>query len=50
MNIVEHGEGDANGHNDSHDGEHDPHFEPIISLPEVHISTMEEEEVELIKL
>lgn len=50
VNIVGQGEGDANGHNDSQDGEHDPHFEPIITLPEVQISTMEEEEVELIKL
>lgn len=50
VNIIGQGEGDADGNNDSHDGEHDPHYEPIITLPEVHISTMEEEEVELIKL
>lgn len=30
--------------------EHDPHFEPIITLPEVTVSTMEEEEIEMIKL
>ncbi|KAK7788817.1 hypothetical protein R5R35_010486 [Gryllus longicercus] len=30
--------------------EHDPHYEPIISLPEVCIPTMEEEELEMIKL
>ncbi|PNF20899.1 Ran-specific GTPase-activating protein [Cryptotermes secundus] len=30
--------------------EHDPHFEPIITLPEVTVSTMEEDEIEMIKL
>lgn len=30
--------------------EHDPHFEPIITLPEVVVPTMEEEEEELLKL
>jgi hypothetical protein len=30
--------------------EHDPHFEPIITLPEVTVSTMEENEIEMIKL
>jgi hypothetical protein len=30
--------------------EHDPHFEPIITLPEVTLSTMEEDEIEMIKL
>lgn len=32
------------------DHEHDPHFEPIVSLPEVPVSTMEDDEVEMIKL
>lgn len=32
------------------DHEHDPHFEPIITLPEVSLPTLEEEEVELLKL
>ncbi|XP_075236172.1 ran-specific GTPase-activating protein-like [Lycorma delicatula] len=32
------------------DQEHDPHFEPIVSLPEVSLPTLEEEEVELIKM
>ncbi|XP_049767518.1 ran-specific GTPase-activating protein-like [Schistocerca cancellata] len=30
--------------------EHDPHFEPIVTLPEVKIRTMEEDEVEMIKM
>lgn len=30
--------------------ENDPHFEPIITLPEVTVSTMEEDEIEMIKL
>lgn len=30
--------------------EHDPHYEPIISLPEVCIPTLEEDEAEMIKL
>lgn len=34
----------------SGDGDHDPHYEPIISLPEVTTSTNEEDEAELIKL
>lgn len=29
------------------DGDHDPHFEPIITLPEVKIPTLEEEETVL---
>jgi len=40
---------DAN-HDNSTSSEHDPHFEPIITLPEVTVSTMEEDEVEMIKL
>lgn len=30
--------------------EHDPYFEPIIHLPEVHIYSMEEDEEDLVKL
>lgn len=30
--------------------DHDPFFEPIVSLPEVSVSTMEEDEVEMLKL
>jgi len=41
VETVENGEGDA---------DHDPHYEPIISLPEVTVSTNEEDEVELLKL
>uniref|UniRef100_A0A1B6M3B8 RanBD1 domain-containing protein n=2 Tax=Graphocephala atropunctata TaxID=36148 RepID=A0A1B6M3B8_9HEMI len=41
VNIVDGGDGDA---------DHDPHYDPIISLPEVAVSTNEEDEVELIKL
>ncbi|XP_069684061.1 ran-specific GTPase-activating protein-like [Periplaneta americana] len=37
-------------HDDSTSSEHDPHFEPIITLPEVTLSTLEEEETEMIKL
>ncbi|GBP00556.1 Ran-specific GTPase-activating protein [Eumeta japonica] len=33
-----------------HDGEHDPHYDPIISLPLVEIHTNEEEEEELVKI
>ncbi|XP_077299560.1 ran-specific GTPase-activating protein-like [Arctopsyche grandis] len=35
---------------DGENGEHDPHYEPIVSLPLVTISTNEEEEVELCKI
>lgn len=35
---------------ESSDTEHDPHFSPIISLPEVQISTNEENEVEFFKM
>jgi hypothetical protein len=37
-------------HDNSTSSEHDPHFEPVITLPEVTLSTMEEDEVEMIKL
>jgi hypothetical protein len=37
-------------HDNSTSSEHDPHFEPIITLPEVTVSTLEEDEVEMIKL
>jgi hypothetical protein len=30
--------------------EQDPDFEPIIMLPEITVSTMEEDEIEMIKL
>lgn len=29
---------------------HDPHFEPIVSLPELEVKTLEEDEVELFKM
>lgn len=32
------------GENDEQVEEHDPHFEPIIQLPEVHIGALEEDE------
>ena len=35
--------------NEEHE-EHDPYFEPIIHLPEVHIYSMEEDEEDLVKL
>ncbi|XP_067015188.2 ran-specific GTPase-activating protein [Anabrus simplex] len=44
---------DQGNHVENHDDsltEHDPHFEPIITLPEVAVSTLEEDEVEMIKL
>ncbi|PSN56702.1 Ran-specific GTPase-activating protein [Blattella germanica] len=40
----------AENHDDSTTSEHDPHFEPIINLPEVAVLTMEEDEVEMIKM
>uniref|UniRef100_A0A1B6GUJ7 RanBD1 domain-containing protein n=1 Tax=Cuerna arida TaxID=1464854 RepID=A0A1B6GUJ7_9HEMI len=43
VNIVDGGDGDG-------EGDHDPHYDPIISLPEVAVSTNEEDEIELIKL
>ena len=33
-----------------HEEDHDPQFEPVIYLPEVHIFSMEENEDELVKL
>lgn len=47
------GDGSGEGNNanlNNSSTEHDPHFEPIISLPEVAVPTMEEEEEEMIKL
>ncbi len=38
-----------NGEVNDHE-EHDPHFEPVIYLPEVHIYSMEEDEEDLVKL
>lgn len=46
----EKGDHPAENHDDSTSSEHDPHFEPIVTLPEVAVCTMEEEEVEMIKL
>ena len=43
------GEGGSNLNNSS-TTEHDPHFEPIVTLPEVVVPTMEEDEEEMIKL
>ena len=36
--------------NGDHNEEHDPYFEPVITLPEVHIYSMEEDEEDLVKL
>lgn len=32
------------------DSNHDPHFEPIVSLPEQDVKTLEEDEEELFKM
>lgn len=32
------------------EGEHDPYFEPVVTLPEVQVKTNEEEEEEMVKL
>lgn len=32
------------------DSNHDPHFEPIVSLPEREVKTLEEDEEELFKM
>lgn len=32
------------------EGEHDPYFEPVVTLPEIQVKTNEEEEEEMIKL
>ncbi|ENN77578.1 ran-specific GTPase-activating protein isoform X1 [Dendroctonus ponderosae] len=37
-------------HSESDDTEHEVQFTPIVSLPEVHVSTNEEDEVEFLKL
>ncbi|KAK3922409.1 Ran-specific GTPase-activating protein [Frankliniella fusca] len=44
------GEGGAANLNNSTASEPDPHFEPIVTLPEVVVPTMEEDEEEMIKL
>lgn len=44
------GNGVAENLDSSTASEHDPHFEPIITLPEVTVATMEEDEIEMIKL
>lgn len=35
---------------DAETGDHDPHYEPIVSLPLVDVPTNEEEEEELVKI
>lgn len=50
------GETAANTSNVSEDavaateGDHDPYFEPVVTLPEIQIKTNEEEEEEMVKL
>lgn len=44
------GEGGTTNLNNSAASEHDPHFEPIVTLPEVVVPTLEEDEEEMIKL
>jgi len=46
VEATENGE-EADGETET---DHDPHYDPIISLPEVQVSTNEEDEIELIKL
>lgn len=54
--AVANGTGDGSGEgatanlNNSTASEPDPHFEPVVQLPEVAVPTMEEEEEEMIKL
>ncbi|XP_008547623.1 ran-specific GTPase-activating protein [Microplitis demolitor] len=40
----------SNGEHQEHEEEIDPHFEPIISLPLIEVSSNEEDEVEMLKL
>lgn len=37
-------------HEATEDSNHDPHFEPIVSLPELEVKTLEEDEEELFKM
>lgn len=39
-----------NSESESGEAEHDPHYEPIVSLPLVEVPTNEEEEEELVKI
>lgn len=36
--------------NNEHEEEHDPQFEPIVHLPEVHIASLEEDEETICRL
>jgi hypothetical protein len=56
--ISSHGVADTSSHGvadvstvsvDSTNGEHDPYFEPVVTLPEVDIKTLEEDEEEIFK-
>lgn len=42
--------GDKSALSDASDGEHEPQFAPIVTLPEVDVPTHEEDEVEILKL
>lgn len=49
--MESHNNNGQNGEVEEHeDQEHDPYFEPVIQLPEVHIYSMEEDEEDLVKL
>lgn len=37
-------------HDASEETEHDPHYEPIVFLPELEVKTLEEDEEELFKM
>lgn len=37
-------------HEAPEDSNHDPHYEPIVSLPELEVKTLEEDEEELFKM
>lgn len=37
-------------HEETVEEEHDPHYAPIVYLPEVHVSMLEDEEDEMVKL
>lgn len=43
-------EKDDKNNEEAEDAEHDPQYEPIISLPEVEVPTLEEDETELLNL
>ena len=42
--------GGGGGHDDSVNGEHDPYYPPIVSLPEVKVPTGEDGEEEIFKV